>query len=595
MAMYAEGYDVMPDVRGRGGGAGAFFNDIDVENEMEFLAATDVVPDVVKTFVTYFYSHIRDRNVFEIMNAYDTAWNNLSERYFKISSWPPAEIIAGLVDNDAVFLLLYKEMYYRHIYSKLEPTLEQRCESWDNYCALFNIFLQGNVNMQLPLQWLWDMIDEFGYQFQSFSQYRAKLKNKTADELALLAECGGVWNVLSVLNYLKAMVDNSDIINKFRDPTAYGADLTPAELAEALNDGWDPCNQATHSNVLPALGYFAQVGLARVHSLLGDYHTALAKVDSLDLSHPKGQLYTIIPECHVNVFYYVGFAQLMCRRHKDAMRTFNGILLYVSRTKTFLQRLGQTRFEQILKKNEQMYSLLALTIPLCPVVRTLDDGVAKQLREKHGDKLSRMQMGGAEAESVYEELYAFGCPKFVTTSVPPEALETLNNYNTQAYNRQLQCFMAEVRQQDGLQLVRSFLKLYTTISLEQLSSILAGSPEGRAEAAKHAEGREGVSGSGVHGSGEMSVEGLMQKVMCMKHKTTNKTWSGEGGCLSGTWETANDVNFRVEGHVVHVADTKVLRRYGEYFTQNIQRMAALSRDIRAIKVAFPSDDGGMDA
>jgi len=274
-------------VRGRGGGAGAFFNDIDVENEMEFLAATDVVPDVVKTFVTYFYSHIRDRNVFEIMNAYDTAWNNLSERYFKISSWPPAEIIAGLVDNDAVFLLLYKEMYYRHIYSKLEPTLEQRCESWDNYCALFNIFLQGNVNMQLPLQWLWDMIDEFGYQFQSFSQYRAKLKNKTADELALLAECGGVWNVLSVLNYLKAMVDNSDIINKFRDPTAYGADLTPAELAEALNDGWDPCNQATHSNVLPALGYFAQVGLARVHSLLGDYHTALAKVDSLDLSHPR--------------------------------------------------------------------------------------------------------------------------------------------------------------------------------------------------------------------------------------------------------------------------------------------------------------------
>ena len=54
------------------------------------------------------------------------------------------------------------------------------------------------------------------HQFQSFSQYRAKLKNKTADELALLAECGGVWNVLSVLNYLKAMVDNSDVVNKFR-------------------------------------------------------------------------------------------------------------------------------------------------------------------------------------------------------------------------------------------------------------------------------------------------------------------------------------------------------------------------------------------
>ena len=82
-----------------------------------------------------------------------------------------------------------QEMYYRHIYARLTPTLEQRCESWDNYCGLFQVFLTGNVNMQLPNQWLWDMIDEFVYQFQNFCQYRAKLKMKTDEEIAQLKDC----------------------------------------------------------------------------------------------------------------------------------------------------------------------------------------------------------------------------------------------------------------------------------------------------------------------------------------------------------------------------------------------------------------------
>ena len=31
------------------------------------------------------------------------------------------------------------------------------------------------VRLELPNQWLWDIIDEFIYQFQSFSQFRSRL------------------------------------------------------------------------------------------------------------------------------------------------------------------------------------------------------------------------------------------------------------------------------------------------------------------------------------------------------------------------------------------------------------------------------------
>ena len=42
---------------------------------------------------------------------------------------------------DTIFQILYKELYYRHIYAKLQPTIEQRFESWQNYLDLFGFLL----------------------------------------------------------------------------------------------------------------------------------------------------------------------------------------------------------------------------------------------------------------------------------------------------------------------------------------------------------------------------------------------------------------------------------------------------------------------
>lgn len=144
------------------------------------------VPDAVKTFVVHLYRHIREKNVYEIHQMYEGSFNRLTDRMFRESPWPTAEAVAPYVDGDHVFCLLYREMWFRHVYARLTPTPKQRLESWDNYCSLFGVVLHGVVNMQLPNQWLWDMVDEFVYQFQSYCQYRAKLKNKTEEELQLL-------------------------------------------------------------------------------------------------------------------------------------------------------------------------------------------------------------------------------------------------------------------------------------------------------------------------------------------------------------------------------------------------------------------------
>ena len=42
---------------------------------------------------------------------------------------------------------------------------------------------------QLPNGWLWDMVDEFVYQFQSWAQFRGKAAARGGEDLAALKQC----------------------------------------------------------------------------------------------------------------------------------------------------------------------------------------------------------------------------------------------------------------------------------------------------------------------------------------------------------------------------------------------------------------------
>lgn len=105
------------------------------------------VPDSVKSFVVHLYRHIREKNVYEIHQMYETSFQTLSERLFKDTPWPSVDAVAQYVDNDHVFCLLYREMWFRHLYARLSPTLKQRIDSWDNYCSLFQVYFVAIVSI----------------------------------------------------------------------------------------------------------------------------------------------------------------------------------------------------------------------------------------------------------------------------------------------------------------------------------------------------------------------------------------------------------------------------------------------------------------
>jgi len=187
-----------------------------------------------------------------------------------------------------------------------------------------------------------------------------------------------------------------------------------------------------------------------------------------------------------------------------------------------------------------MYSLLAIGMAICP--QRLEDNVHAELRLKYADKINRLQRGD---EGTFRELFCMACPRFVSFRHYQDNPFGIN-METQ---HQLNFFLEEVRQQSILPTVRSYLKLYMTISIPKLAKFL-----------------------------EKDEDALRTHLICVKHKTRALIWNG-GPVSSGQWASSSDVDFYIDQDMIHIGTSKVTRRYGEYFLKQIQKLEEILADI----------------
>lgn len=498
-------------------------------------AALQQIPAAVKRYIIGFYTAVKSNLLTDISTAYEGSWNHYTSKFYNKTEWPDAEVIAPLVENDQVFLILYKELWFRHVYSRLQPTGEDRFSSYDNYCDFFNYVLNnenGPVPIDLPAQWLWDIIDEFIYQYQSFSQWRNKASLKNKEDLELLRE-GGVWSSYSVLNVLYSLIQKANIVPQLA-ATAAGEDPD----AVAGEYGSQP--------LYKLLGFFSLIGLLRVHVLLGDYTLALKTLDHIQLAQ-KNALMTRVTACHVSTHYYIGFAYLMLGRYPDAIRSLTSILTFLQRLKSFTRSY---QHDQLNKTADRMYALLAISTALCPT--RLDESLSGALKEKYGEHLARMHKGQSSA---FEELFLYAAPKFITTSGPAyEDPEIMGQWNDSMLpdpvQHQLKLFMADIIPQLSNGTVRSFVKLYKSLGTDKLAAFC-----------------------------DADEEEVVERMMVAKAASRQFKWQS-GNLLDGTVVNTSDLDFVLDADTVHVAEHRAGRRYGEWFLRNGTRMADLTQHVR---------------
>ena len=321
------------------------------------------------------------------------------------------------------------------------------------------------------------------------------------------------------------------------------------EIAFSEQEGYD----YNSSNVLRTLGYFSLIGASKIHISARRLRNRAQGPDPIQLDKPDLQQ---------------GGRRERLHRVPRRVRVLHAPPSVHGRDHTSTRRLfrqppqgggdAAVRADLMLKKQEQMYALTAMAVTLggsglgggsngnTRVMRLLEEGVVGALREKHGDDMSRMAQG---VVSAFDELFSFACPKFVTPSGPKEGDE--GNYNEEAYRAQLKAFIAEVQSYEKLPALRSYLKLYTSISVQKLASLMETEPDA-----------------------------LREQLETMRAKSTLKEWvPGGTSALDGVEVSVSDLEFTVDGDAVTVRDVVPEKRTGEFFLRHIAKQNVLMEDL----------------
>lgn len=284
-------------------------------------------------------------------------------------------------------------------------------------------------------------------------------------------------------------------------------------------------------------------GLLKVHTLMGDYEGALRSIEAIDVQ--KEGLYAKVPGANVTTLYYVGFCYLMMQRYTDAIRSFNKLLRYVSKGRSLAKSaLAQ---EQVARTGEHALALLAVCLSVCPKEHLVDDSVLTSLREKHSDKMLKMAQGDTEA---FDELFSTACPKFINPATPNYE-DRSSNCNHDAYARQLRMFLSEVQSQHSLPLLRSYLRLYSSIRLPKLASLL-----------------------------EVDEESLRQQLLGLKHRAQALEHDGSLSPLAGDWVSISNLQFSLDGDVVSSVEAQPKKHLAHFFSQQARLFEQMADDAR---------------
>lgn len=122
-------------------------------------------------------------------------------------------------------------------------------------------------------------------------------------------------------------------------------------------------------------------------------------------------------------------------------------------------------------------------------------------------------------------------------------------------------FMEEVDQQVQLPTIRSYLKLYTTLPLEKLASFMDQKK-----------------------NDERQMANLLVQLLCFKHKMKNVVWTKGGSGLEGKFQSGSELDFYIDSDMIHIADTMVSHRYGDFFIRKINKFDELNRRLKQFKI-----------
>ena len=347
---------------------------------------------------------------------YDRGFRDMSVRFYDNMAWPTAKEIADIVKHDAVFLSLYKMLYFRSLLGLTHAdrlvALTHHADSWIAHKEFLELLMdqRASADLQLPPAWLYDILcNEIPYRCETFHALLASSSSAasapdrdgpdtddsrgTAAPVAASvgadagppggadsAELSRAWSIPQLMGLMHDLVDSSRVL-----ATGGPSGLAPTTLHQTA-------------------GYFALVAQCRMYTKLGDYAAAIESARPLGLISGEG-LFSRIPACHLALSYYLGFALLMSRRFDDAFKTLSRTLSLFHRVHRVLEE-GARGYMRV--RSGRMLEFLALCVAVLPGAALNDEHLRRVMRERHATQIERISSG--EGMSDIEDIFAASAP-----------------------------------------------------------------------------------------------------------------------------------------------------------------------------------------
>jgi translation initiation factor 3 subunit L len=513
----------------------------------------ECLPQAVTDFIFDLYDSISNSQVVdEQTNFYRTVWPELSQKYFQSTPWPSPKSIASECNGDPLFLAVYRELTHRHWHNVNRPSLHDRMVGWDVYKELFDEILESSdPSFYILPVWVFEILHEFVYQFQGFCQLRTSNFN-SAQKLGLVDVDGKLTSV-EVSSKHSNVYENLQMFSSNKDAWDTEAVFSYLKRLIALGSKAD----AVVSPVSTFFTLFGSVALSRLECLLGDYTSCLQALDVANAISDRiiikdndkptaGQVLASVVAAKVSLAYHAGIAYLQLRRYADAgalLADCAGSLQRGFKSGSLRQQAGSDQFNKLY---DRILSLLAILQQICPGFATTEELVMRACRDKHGSKI--------EATTNYEEW--FQAPKFIVAD--PVA--------GNIHNQQTVIFVDEMSQCAVGKTLRSYMKLYTSMSVEKLAHF--------------------------H---DLDVNDFIPLLLAYKlrmqqtERTTTTTTTG-GSYLDGVQKSAMDIHYYLDGGggdnntstIVRVDQPAIQRRFETYFAAQIAQCVDIQKQAAAI-------------
>ncbi|CAD8122810.1 unnamed protein product [Paramecium sonneborni] len=370
------------------------------------------------------------------LELYDTIFNKIyCNTLYKETLFPLAETLEEAFNDefDSITKLLYNESCYRHIFQSVQQqfNLQTSIESWQNYQLLFVALQQKqNIDLPLPPSWIWDILDEYVYQFYVSSRWRKLLKN---DEKANLNNIQDFWNLEDMLKTLETFYNQRN--TSFQTTFQY-------------------------------LAYYSYLAAAKLHVMSGNFTTGYSILSSIQ--HSDLIIYSKSGGAYQSLFSYTGFCFLLNKEYKKANLTLTLIVNYFNKYKQLYTKSYQ--YDSLIKQHEKILALLAVTSLFYPEI---EDNIITLLKESRNKLFEKYEKMLKYDQQIIGEVFLQSCPKIINT------IKNINEFHTEQELNPNDLIidvkdklLKEVQEAKKINDVEQVLGLYNQITFQHFNKLL---------------------------------------------------------------------------------------------------------------------------